>query len=230
MSIQAPQEFTMCVPELSPNQSPLSASPIPEGNHSPRGNLMPQEHSWNIILEPHGNSTLVHFINPHTGAIVHSTCANYGDMIQFEPGVFFQVPPYPQHAGSVPMQTIPMQHQQPQPMYVNVSPQNIQNCNVMTNGYQPEYVDSSYCPSHSNYTQQGDMVQNGNVLPEKRRDRPLKAKMRDKHSGCMCRQNVQYVEYNHDMAMNEKMVYHHLDGGKFLFWEYLLFRKRNWKL
>ena len=225
MSIQAPQEFTMCVPEPSPNQSPLSTSPIPEANHSPRGNLMPQEHSWNIIVEPHGNSTLVHFINPHTGAIVHSTCANYGDIIQFDHGVFFQVPPYPQPAGSVPMQTIPMQHQQPQTMYVNVSPQNLQNCNVMTNGYQPEYVDPSYCPPTSNYnhTQQNDMVQNGTIPPEKRRDKPLKAKMRDKQPSCACQPNVQYIDYNHDMAMNGKMIYRHPDGGMVFFGSVLFF-------
>lgn len=208
MALQTNQEYVMCVPELSPNQSPHSTSPIPEQNHSPRGNLMPQEHSWNIILEPHGNSTLVHFIDPHTGDIVNSTIANYGDIIQFEPGVFFQVPHFPQQ--SVPMQTAPMP--QPQPMYMNVPPQNVQqqNFNIMGNGIQHDYDTNPYCPSHGNYNQPNHFVQNGNIRPDKRREKPQK-KMRDKQPGCTCRQNVQYNEYNHDM--NEKMVYLH-DGGK----------------
>ena len=205
MAVQAPQEYTMCVPEQSPNQSPLSTSPIPEPNHSSRGNLMAQEHSWNIILEPHGNSTLVHFINPHTGEIVNSHCANYGDIIEFEPGVYFQVPPYPQHVGHVPMQTVPVH--QPQAMYVNVSPQNIQNYNIMTNGFQPEYENlDQYCPSHGIYNQTNNFVQNGNIQPVKRRDKPQK-KVRDKQPNCTCIQNTQFDDYNHGMV-NDKMVYH----------------------
>jgi hypothetical protein len=212
MAVQTHQDFGMCLnTEPSPNQSPLSTSPSPEQRHSPQGNNMAHEHSWHIILEPHGEKNMVHFINPPTGEIISTYLADYGAMIEFEPGVYFQVP-YPQQPGVPQMQPPPLQPaHQPTPVYsLNVSPQNIQNGVVVPNSYNSqEGFYNPYCPLHGNehnYSGGGSRV-------EKRREKSQK-KLRDKT--CLCKQeDVLYNSYN-ARTIDNKMIFHH-DGGEIMF-------------
>ena len=216
MAVQTHQDFGMCLnSELSPNQSPLSTSPSPEQRHSPRGNNMAHEHSWHIILEPHGQKNMVHFINPITGETISSYLADYGAMIEFEPGVFFQVP-YPTQPTVPQMHPPPLQqpHQPPPVFSLNVSPQNIQNGIVVPNSYntQEGYFINPYCPLHGNennvninYSQTG-----GSTRVDKRREK-LQKKLRDKT--CTCKQDeVLYNNYN-ETIINDKIIFHH-DGGE----------------
>lgn len=189
-------DFRMATPERSPNTSPLSLSPSPEQQHSPRG---AHEQSLHIIVEPQvdGHTNFIHLLSHPTNQVLSSFIAEHGAHIEIQPGVFFRVP-FP-HESGYPYST-PQPHQfPPQNLYpaptLNLPP------NVIVqphNGYNPT------CPLHGS-PRNNNAFQTGNERLDHRREK-LQRKLREKnsvHNRCTCR-----VSYSPEQTCYQNGVSH----------------------